>query len=59
MISKAKIVHRPTTSTIAEPTNTYVLESSTNLVEWNVVTNVVASADLDTNSVFRIRATEQ
>jgi hypothetical protein len=47
-----------TTSTIAEPTNTYVLESSTNLVEWDAVTNVVASADIDTNSVFRIRAIE-
>jgi hypothetical protein len=47
-------------STTVEPTNSYVLESSTNLVEWNTVTNVVASSDLDTNSVFRIRAaTEQ
>jgi hypothetical protein len=39
-----------------EPTTTYVLESSTNLVEWNTITNVVASEDVDTNSIFRIRA---
>jgi hypothetical protein len=39
-----------------EPTTTYVLESSTNLVEWNTVTNVVATEGVDTNSIFRIRA---
>lgn len=45
-------------TTISEPTNTYVLESSTNLVEWTEVTNVVATTEVDTNSVFRIRAAE-
>jgi hypothetical protein len=48
-----------TATAITEPTNTYVIESSTNLVEWNTVTNVVASTDVDTNAVFRIRAASQ